>query len=242
MTGSVKTAVERATDGVVPELARDDLGRKKLLRVGGRTMGSGAAAAARGAFIAACGGSSSSLSAGVGATEGTSIGSASTSARSGSGVLAIANYALTLERVETYFDTQNGKSVGASGEARSLAAVLGNQTAQRVKALMSAIKAAGGTPVKKSSFAFPVSDQASFLKFACTLASDGAGAYNRAARSISSIAILKAAGSTAQQVEARHAAGIGLLVHPSVTPTGAFDAALTKTQLLATPDPLFKKG
>jgi hypothetical protein len=198
MTGSVKTAVERPTDGVVAELARDDPARKKFLRLAGRTMGSGAAASARGAFIAACGGSSSSFSAGVGATGVTSISSTSASPRTEIGDRAIRNYSMMLECLETDLYTQKGMSVGPSGEARSLAAILGDQKAQHVKALMSTIKDVGGTPVKE-------------------------------------------AGSTAQ-VEARHAAGIGPLVHQPDTPIGAFDAALTQTQALAKPDPLIRKG
>ncbi len=241
MTGSVKTAVERATDGVVRELARDDLVRKKFLRVAGTTIGSGAAAAALGAFIAACGGSSSSFSAGVGATGVASIRSTSTSGGTGSGDLAIANYALMLECLETDFYTQQGKSIGRSGEAKSLAAMLGDQKAQHVKALMTTIKAAGDTQVKKPTFAFPVSDQASFEKLAYPLENVGVGAYNRTAPSIPNIAILTAAGS-ATQVEARHAAGIGLLVHPPAAPTGAFDPALTKPQVPANADPLINKG
>lgn len=144
MTGSVNPAVERATDGVVPELARDDLERNKVLSAARTTIGSGVAPAALGAFIAACGGSSSSFSAGVGATGVAGISSTSTSAGPG------------------------------SGEAKS-PAMLGDQKAQHVKAPMTTIKAAGGTQVKKPTFAFPVSDQASFLEPACTLENVGVG-------------------------------------------------------------------
>jgi len=46
--------------GVVQELARDDVERKKFLKMAGKSMGTGAAAAGLAAFIAACGGSSKS--------------------------------------------------------------------------------------------------------------------------------------------------------------------------------------
>ena len=59
---------------------------------------------------------------------------------------------------------------GLSGEAKSLATLLGDQEAEHVAALTKAITAAGGTPVKKPTFVFPVTDQASFLKLAYTLA------------------------------------------------------------------------
>ena len=45
---------------------------------------------------------------------------------------------------------------------------------------MTAIKHAGGTPVKKPTFVFPATDQASFLKLAYTLENIGVGAYNGA--------------------------------------------------------------
>ncbi len=159
----------------------------------------------------------------------------------GSTDLDILNFALTLEYLETDFYTRKGRSVGLSGEAKSLAALLGDQEGEHVKALISAIKGAGGTPVKKPTFAFPVSDQASFLKLAYTLENVGVGAYNGAAPSISNPAILQAAGSIVQ-VEARHAAAIGLLVHQPVTPHGAFDTPLTKAQVLAKAGPLIKHG
>jgi hypothetical protein len=95
--------------------------------------------------------------------------------------------------------------------------------------------------VKKPTFAFPVSDQASFLKLAYTLENVGVGAYNGAAPSISNPAILAAAGSIVQ-VEARHAAAIGLLVRKPVTPDGAFDKPLTKAKVLAAAGPLIKKA
>jgi hypothetical protein len=159
----------------------------------------------------------------------------------GSSDLDILNFALTLEYLETDFYTNKGKSVGLSGEAKSLAALLGDQESEHVKALISSIKGAGGTPVKKPTFAFPVSDQASFLKLAYTLENVGVGAYNGAAPSLSNPAILAAAGSIVQ-VEARHAAAIGLLVHKPVTPHGAFDTPLTKAQVLAKAGPLIKNG
>ena len=48
--------------GVVQELARDDVERKKFLKNAGKMMGSGAAATGLAAFVAACGGSSKSSS------------------------------------------------------------------------------------------------------------------------------------------------------------------------------------
>jgi rubrerythrin len=153
------------------------------------------------------------------------------------GDVDILNFALTLEYLETDFYQVKAKAVHLSGEARKLAAEFGDQEAAHVAVLTQAIKAAGGMPVKKPSFTFPVSNQAGFLKLAYTLENVGVGAYNGAAPSIQDKKYLAAAGSIVQ-VEARHAATIGLLVGKSVTPDGAFDAPLSKSQVLAKARPL----
>lgn len=157
----------------------------------------------------------------------------------GTGDVDILNFALTLEYLETDFYKVKGKAVGLSGEAKSLAKMFGDEEAQHVDALTKAIKAAGGTPAKKPKFVFPVTDMASFLKLAYVLENTGVGAYNGAGPSLSNPAYLAAAGSIVQ-VEARHAAAIGLLTNRSVTPDGGFDKPLTKAQVLAKAGPLIK--
>jgi rubrerythrin len=151
----------------------------------------------------------------------------------------ILNFALTLEYLEADFYQHKAKSVRLSGEAKSLAATFGAQEREHAAALLQTILHAGGTPVKKPKFVFPGNDQKSFLELAYVLENTGVGAYNGAAPSITNTDILAAAGSIVQ-VEARHAAAIGLLVHKSVTPDGAFDMPLTKKQVLAKAGPLIK--
>jgi hypothetical protein len=160
-------------------------------------------------------------------------------AASGGGDVDILNFALTLEYLETDFYQVKGKAVGLSGEAKSLASLLGDQEAEHVAALTKAISAAGGSPAKKPTFVFPVTDQASFLKLAYVLENTGVGAYNGAGPSLQNKQYLAAAGSIVQ-VEARHAAAIGLLVNQPVTPDGAFDKPLSKAQVLAKAGPLIK--
>jgi hypothetical protein len=160
-------------------------------------------------------------------------------AASASGDVAILNFALTLEYLETNFYKVKGKAVGLSGEAKSLATLLGDQEGEHVAALTKAINGAGGTPVKKPTFVFSVADQTSFLKLAYTLENVGVGAYNGAGPSLQNKAYLAAAGSIVQ-VEARHAAAIGLLTNQPVTPNGGFDKPLTKTQVLKAAGPLIK--
>jgi hypothetical protein len=99
-----------------------------------------------------------------------------------------------------------------------------------VDALTGAIKKAGGKPVAAPKVAFPLTNQASFLKLAETFEDTGVSAYNGAAPMISSTEVLAVAGSIVQ-VEARHAAAIRLLKGDQPT-VGAFDSTLTKPQVL----------
>jgi hypothetical protein len=160
-------------------------------------------------------------------------------AASGGGDVDILNFALTLEYLEADFYKHKAKTVGLSGEAKSLAALIAGHEQQHVDALIKAIMGAGGTPVKKPTFAFPATDQASFLKLAYALENTGVGAYNGAGPALKNPQYLAAAGSIVQ-VEARHAAAIGLLTGQSVTPDGGFDKPLTKSQVLAKAGPLIK--
>jgi hypothetical protein len=151
----------------------------------------------------------------------------------------ILNFALTLEYLEADFYKMKGTEVGLSGEAKALATELGDQEAEHVTALSKAITAAGGTPAKKPTFVFPVSNQSGFLKLAYELENTGVGAYNGAGPALSDKHLLAAAGSIVQ-VEARHAAAIALLTGSAITPNGAFDKPLTKGQVLAKAGPLIK--
>jgi hypothetical protein len=161
-------------------------------------------------------------------------------AAGGTSDVEILNFALTLEYLEADFYKVKGKSVHLSGDAKALAATFGDEEAEHVMALTKAIMGAGGTPVKKPKFAFPVTDEKSFLKLAYVLENTGVGAYNGAAPSISSKPLLAAAGSIVQ-VEARHAASIALLTGSQITPNGAFDKPLTTKQVLAKAGPLIMK-
>jgi Ferritin-like domain len=162
-----------------------------------------------------------------------------TNAFAASSDLDILNFALTLEYLETDFYQVKGKSVGLSGEAKSLAKTFGDEEAEHVAALTSAIKAAGGKPVAKPKFVFPATNQASFLKLAYVLENTGVGAYNGAGPALTNKMLLAAAGSIVQ-IEARHAAAIALLTNKAITPNGAFDKPLSTKTVLAAVKPLIK--
>jgi hypothetical protein len=151
----------------------------------------------------------------------------------------ILNFALTLEYLESDFYNVKGRELALSGQAKAYATLFGEEEQDHVVALSTVIKQLGGTPVKKPTFVFPASSQASFLALASVLENTGVGAYNGAAPSLQSKKILAAAGSIVQ-IEARHAAAINLLIGKSPTPNQGFDIPLTKTQVLAAVKPLIK--
>ena len=75
----------------------------------------------------------------------------------------ILNFALTLEYLESDFYNVQGPQVHLTGQARSYAKLFGEQETEHVAALSAAVKALGATPVKKPTFVFPATDEASFL-------------------------------------------------------------------------------
>jgi hypothetical protein len=160
-------------------------------------------------------------------------------AAGGGGDAEILNFALTLEYLESDFYNVKGRQVALSGQAASYAKLFGEEEQDHVLALTAAIKSLGGTPVAKPSFVFPATNQSSFLALASVLENTGVGAYNGAAPSLQSKAVLASAGSIVQ-IEARHAASINLLIGMSPTPNEGFDVPLTKTQVLAKAGPLIK--
>ena len=151
----------------------------------------------------------------------------------------ILNFALTLEYLETDFYKVKAKSLKLSAATRKIAAQFGDQEAQHIAALTKAIQGAGGAPAKKPKFVFPASDEKSYLKLAYVLENTGVGAYNGAGPAIQNVELLAAAGSIVQ-VEARHAATIGLISGQSVVPNGGFDKPLSKKEVLAKAGPLIK--
>ena len=156
------------------------------------------------------------------------------------GDVAILNFALTLEYLETAFYQDKGTKIGLSGQAKSIAKAFGAEEAEHVSALTQAIKSLKGKPVAKPTFTFPVTNEKTFLKLAYTLENVGVGAYNGAGPKLKSKALLAAAGSIVQ-IEARHAATIAILTTQKITPNGAFDKPLTTKQVLTAAGPLIKK-
>ncbi len=153
--------------------------------------------------------------------------------------LAILNYALTLEYLESDFYNVKGKAVGLTGAAKTLAALLGSHEAAHVSGLAAAIKAAGGTPVTKPKFSFPVTNQATFLALASVLENTGVSAYNGQGPKLQNKQYLATAGAIVQ-IEARHAAAINYMIGKSPTPDAGFDKPLEMAAVLKAVKPLIK--
>ncbi|MHB1468822.1 MAG: ferritin-like domain-containing protein [Solirubrobacteraceae bacterium] len=220
--------------GIVERLVRDDADRKKFLKAVG-----GAGAASFAAFVlAACGSSSKekTASAAAGTTSSSSNSSSSSSSTSESGDLAIVNYALTLEYLETAFYTKVAASGLFSGATLSQLKTFGGQEAEHVAALKATVEKLGGKPVEEPKTKFPLESASKVASLAYTVENLGAAAYLGQAAKIQSPEVLAAALSI-HTVEARHASTLGTLVKKSVTPDGAFAKPAAMPEVLKAVQP-----
>lgn len=223
-------------EGLVLKLARDDVERKKFLKMAGRGIGATAAGAGLAAFIAACGGSTSTPSSSPGATAGTA--SSTTAAPSSSGMhgdLGIVNYALTLEYLESQFYAKVISSGLFHGSTLSTLKTFGAEEAQHVAALKK-VASSLGTPAAKPKGKFPLHSASQVATLAATVENLGAAAYLGQAPNIQSQEILAAA-LAIHTVEARHAATLNVVLKKSPTPDGAFAKPMSMAQVLAVVKP-----
>lgn len=222
-----RSSNERETGrGVVEELARDDVGRKKFLKTAGRGIGSAAAASGLAAFIAACGSSTAQPKTTSTPTTGSSTGASN----SASGDLAIVNYALTLEYLESMFYRKVEAAHLFSGKTLAILEEFGGEEDQHVSALHK-VAASLGTPVTPPKTQFPLHTAGQVAELAATVENLGAAAYLGQAGRIQSKEILAAALSI-HTIEGRHAATLNLLVKRDPTPQGAFAKPMTMAQVL----------
>ncbi len=215
--------------GIVERLARDDVDRKRFLKMAGS-----AGAASFGAFVlAACGSSSSSSkSASTAAAPATTA----TTASSTTGDLGILNYALTLEYLETEFYSKVVAAGFFKGKVGDLIKTFGAQEASHVAALKAAVTKLGGTPAADPMGKFPITSATQVAQLAYTVENLGAAAYLGQAAKIQSPEVLASA-LAIHSVEARHAATLGTLVKKSVTPQGAFATPADMPTVLAAVKP-----
>jgi rubrerythrin len=213
--------------GIVERLVRDDVDRKRFLRMAG-----GAGAASFGSFVlAACGASSTKTASTVAAS-----GTTSTSTPSASGDIAILNYALTLEYLEREFYAKVIASGLFTGKVAGLIKDFGSQEATHVEALKGAVSKMGGTPAANPNGKFPITSATQVAELAYSVENLGAAAYLGQAPNIQSPEVLATA-LAIHSVEARHAATLGTLVKKSLTPDGAFAKPEDMSMVLAAVKP-----
>jgi len=232
MSASPRRQADQPDRGAVQELVRNDVERKKFLKMAGRTMGTGAAATGLAAFIAACGGSSSSSST---AGDPPAAATANATTPNGSGDLAIVNYALTLEYLEAQFYDKVVASGLFSGQNLSVIKTFRAEEHAHVSALMAAASKLG-TPATQPQGKFPIHSAAQVTRLAGAVENLGAAAYLGQAGNIKSKEILAAA-LAIHTVEARHAATLNTLLKMSITPDGAFAKPMSMSQVLAAVKP-----
>jgi rubrerythrin len=214
------------TGGLVERLVRDDVNRKRFLKMAG-----GAGAASFGAFvIAACGSSRKA------ATTTTAASASASTTGSATNDLAILNYALTLEYLETEFYNKVIAAKLFSGQVGSLIKTFGGEEQTHVEALKGAVEKLGGTPSAKPQGKFSVTSAAQVAELAYAVENLGAAAYLGQAANIKSPEVLASA-LAIHTVEARHAATIGTLVKKPITPNGAFAAPADMSTVLAAVKP-----
>jgi rubrerythrin len=155
--------------------------------------------------------------------------------------VAILQYALTLEHLETAFYAKAMMHF-TSGYLGNLVKTLHTDEAQHVAGLTAALSGNGAKPVAKApsyKFGAVFANRHSFLKFAAVLEDTGVKAYLGQAGLIKTPAILLTAASIVT-VEARHTGAFRALL--AMNPTdSAFDKGDTMAQVLAIAGPLIGK-
>jgi rubrerythrin len=216
--------------GIVERLMRDDVDRKRFLKMAGAGAG-----ASFGAFVlAACGSSSSSST--TASTSAAATSASSMAATSATGDVAILNYALTLEYLETGFYEKVVASGLFKGKTASLIESFGAQEKTHVEAIKGAVEKLGGTPATNPEGKFPITSATQVAKLAYTVENLGASAYLGQAPYIQSPEVLATA-LAIHSVEARHAATLATLVKESITPDGSFAKPADMSAVLAAVKP-----
>ena len=206
-------------DTAMKELASDPASRKRFLKMVGGT----GAASAFGIFLAACGSDDKQKSA-----KPKTAGSAKQD-------LAIVQYALTLEHLETDFYN----AVITSGAIKDkklgdVAKMIRDNEMQHVQALTATVKQLGGTPVTAPRTKFEptlAKGLTAVLQTAATVENLGAAAYLGQAPRIKSKEVLAAA-LAIHTVEGRHAAALNQVVGKTIVPDDAFAKPASMAEVL----------
>ncbi len=213
--------------GIVERLVRDDVDRKRFLKIAGS-----AGAVSFGSFVlAACGSSAKTNSTAAAPASGSS-----TASTGSMGDISILNYALTLEYLEREFYSKVIAAGLFTGKVGALIKDFGAQEATHVEALKGAVEKLGGTPAVNPNGKFPVDNATQVANLAYTVENLGAAAYLGQAPHIQNPEVLASA-LAIHTVEARHAATLATLVKKSITPDGAFAVPAEMSTVLAAVKP-----
>src|SRR5215210_1787645 len=226
MTQQASEAADRRPDGALRELAEDAGSRKRFLRM----MGGAGAAGAFAIFMAACGGDDD---------DSASSGSSGSKTNTNSGAamaddLAIVQYALTLEHVETdFYNAVIDAGVIKDKALAETAKMIRDNEQDHVDTLTGAVKDLGGTPKRpKTNFDAVLAGGAQkVLETAAAVENLGAAAYLGQAGRIKSKDILAVALSI-HTVEGRHAAALNSVAGKTIVPDGAFAKPASMEEVL----------
>ena len=159
-------------------------------------------------------------------------------------VLAVFNYALTLEHLENAFyrdglaelDAAAFEAVGYDAQVREYLVMIGEHEQAHVDVITQTISEAGGTPVEEAQYDFGYDDAGGFMAVAQALENTGVQAYTGAAPFIDDDALLTAA-LTIHGVEARHAAYLNEITGAAPPFPDALEPGLSREEVLAIAGP-----
>ena len=225
MTQPAKEAASDRTPSALRQLADDPSDRKRFLRM----MGGAGAASAFAIFVAACGDDDDSSN-----SSGSDGGTKTNSEAAMAGDLAIVQYALTLEHLETdFYNAVIDAGVIKDMALAETAKLIRDNEQEHVTALTGTVKQLGGTPKRpKTNFDSVLEGgEKMVLETAATVENLGAAAYLGQAGRIKSKEILAAALGI-HSVEARHAAALNTVVGKTIVPDGAFAKPASMEEVL----------
>jgi rubrerythrin len=205
------------------ELAEDPSSRKRFLSM----MGGAGAASAFAIFLAACGGEDEEQSSSTTTKK-------KTKKPAAGGDLAIVQYALTLEHLETdFYNAVIDAGIIKSKALGKVAVMIRDNEQEHVDALTATVEKLGGKPKRpKTSFdAVLEGGPKMVLETAATVENLGAAAYLGQAGRIESKEVLAAA-LAIHSIEARHAAALNTVVGKTIVPDGAFAKPASMAEVL----------
>jgi rubrerythrin len=215
-----RATTEARKAGAMEELARDPSSRKRFLKL----VGGAGAASAFAVFLAACGDDDDEEEPQP----------ARTQEEGGATDLAIVQYALTLEHLETDFYNAviDAGAIEDAALADTAKAIRDNEQ-EHVDALTQVVEQLGGTPERPRTTFDAVIEGGpdKILQTAAEVENLGAAAYLGQAGRIQSKEILASA-LAIHSVEARHAAALNRVVGKTIVPDGAFARPASMEEVL----------